>query len=257
MAGGNALANLAGGIINAVQNRRFMNESYQREDTQLQRMVADAKVAGISPVAALGASGAYSQTANYQPETSGDLIGAGLADAYGERAELENELLRAQISRENAEAAGLVTEARSRTLESRARAAEAETAALAVYDPQANALFNPGGIREPEVGVELAGGPVIQWNGFVPAETAEEIFGEPGEWIQGAYNIGRYAIQAYLQDPIANYGERQLPGQFRSPDIRVYSPNYGWEFSNNARVPGATHPASGYPWSMYNWQWSE
>ena len=42
---------LIGGAISAIQNRRFMNESYKREDTQLQRMVADANAAGISPVA--------------------------------------------------------------------------------------------------------------------------------------------------------------------------------------------------------------
>lgn len=236
--------NLIGGVLNMVQNRRFMNESYEREDTQLQRMVEDARAAGISPVAALGASGAYSATANVKPETSGDLIGAGLADVFGERAELENDLLRAQIGERNASAAALAAEARSRSLMGAARAAAREEPGA--YDPRANALFDPGGVREPEVGIELGGLPVVRWSDWTAAETAEEIFGEPGEWIQGVGNLARY-----LGEIMFPYrARRELPGRVPTGD------RYGIEFNAHAdldRHTGDLPALRPYPWDYYRW----
>lgn len=201
---GNGGGNLIGSVIGAIQNRRFMNESYEREDTQLQRMVADAQAAGISPVAALGASGAYSQTSNYSPETSGDKIGAAVDQMFNERADLENRLLEAQISATNAEAADFLSTARSRTV-----AAEAAAAATTVHP---NALFVEGDIGEPPISGEIAGIPFRFPDGWTAGETMEEIFGEPGEWLQGGYNLA-LAASRWMAENAANNAGQTLPGR--------------------------------------------
>lgn len=184
---------LIGSVIGAVQNRRFMNESYAREDNQLQRMAADAAAAGISPVAALGASGAYSGTStNFAPETSGKEFGDALERRYSESSALQDELTQAQINRTEAETTDLLSQSRSRTIASTASQAQRASPELVMLEKEksgANALFLPGGTNEPPITFDTGPFRGTTPPGLTAAETGEEMFGEPGEWLQGLYNI--------------------------------------------------------------------
>lgn len=220
------------------QNRRFMNESYAREDNQLQRMVADATAAGISPVAALGASGAYSQTANYQPETSGDLIGAGLADVFGERAELENALLEAQVDATRAEAAASVMEARSRSATGAVRAA--------VQDVASDSIFADGAptIVWPEVeGINLGKAPVLPnslWQEGLIGNEAVLVSEGPFRGVYPRGFVGQEDIEQLLGD---------VPGFFQGIDTWLrYGDTTAWLRGGDIwqRLDRAIGPTGGY-----------
>lgn len=218
---------LIGAGMSMIQNRRFMNESYEREDNQMQRMVADAQAAGISPLAALGASGAYSGTAtNVRPETSGDLVGDALTQFGEESTGLQNDLTSAQIRRTDAETADIISQARSRTIASTVNSAARNTPVDNTVKLSPNALFLPGGTQEP--GLDMGGGPFgTVPAGLTAAETAEEMFGEPGEWIQGIYNITQTwlsqwdrGLRNYLGDRGWNFGQPRAPVT-RTPEAQA------------------------------------
>lgn len=192
---------LIGSVLSMIQNRRFMNESYEREDTQLQRMVADAAAAGISPVAALGASGAYSQTANYQPQTTGSEIGEALSDVFGERSELENELLRAQIDSTRAESAAMLVEARSRTIGAQIQAGA--TATPPGFNE--NSQYIPGYVTEGPLKLfdPVTGEYTLFPGGMTPQQVYEDLYGGIiGEF----YGIGNWfranAVPMFRRSPI-------------------------------------------------------
>lgn len=114
---GNAIGSIAGGLVQRSASKA--QTRYQKDFAQkgIQWRVADAKKAGIHPLAALGA-----QVPSYTPQAVGDLglsaagqdigraVSAGmngqqrqqrrLGQLAVERSELENELLRSQIAKE-------------------------------------------------------------------------------------------------------------------------------------------------------------
>lgn len=100
--------------------RRAERVSFEREDSQLQRMMEDAKKAGIHPVAALGASGSHGQASAVSPsfEASspiGDAIadgGAMISDMLMQREEIQLQREHLALQREQFELA----EAQSRSL---------------------------------------------------------------------------------------------------------------------------------------------
>lgn len=108
-----------GAIGGAFLNRRSANKDRARQDNQLQRMVADAKAAGIAPLAALGSSAASQYAAPVGSLNTGNLIGDA-AQQLGrhftperklalEKAEKEIDFLQAQTNAANAQAASVAT----------------------------------------------------------------------------------------------------------------------------------------------------
>ena len=82
------------------------------------------------------------------------------------------------------------------------------------------------------------------------AETAEEIFGEPGEWLQGGWNIGR-ALVDNIAGAIPNRNSYPLPGRAAPPP--------GIRFNSRAdfdRHTGNLAPVGPYPWDYYENPWS-
>ena len=125
-----AIGSLAGGAINHFSQRR----AERRQDASLQRLVADAKKAGISPLAALGSSAA----GQYGSPVGSTATGSYVADALAsitpkhdrqlqplrlENQELQNDLLRAQIAALNSDTVATAT---SRTRVPAARPTEVE-----------------------------------------------------------------------------------------------------------------------------------
>lgn len=115
--------NAIGGLAGAWVSKREGDKNRERQDNQLQRLVADAEAAGFSPLAALGSSGGASYAAPVTTDT-GSHVGnaiAGAGNAFANRhmrkltlrkAELDNDLVKAQIDAINADT---VQRATSRT----------------------------------------------------------------------------------------------------------------------------------------------
>lgn len=111
-----------GGIAKSIIGRNDQKKAYEREDNKIQRLVNDAKKAGISPLAALG-SQAAGQFA--QPISTGDAVGDAISSVgkafpknnalETERQQLTNEALKADIRAKNAETQRLLDDATSRT----------------------------------------------------------------------------------------------------------------------------------------------
>lgn len=112
-----AIGSLAGAGVNWINQRR----AEKRQDRSLQRLVADAKAAGISPLAALGSSAA----GQYGAPVGSTGSGSHIADAIGamvpkrtqqlqnEQLQKQNDLIDAQIRALDAET---VAVARSRSI---------------------------------------------------------------------------------------------------------------------------------------------
>lgn len=134
-----------GGLAGTLLNRKDKKEDRARQDRQLQTMVADAKAAGISPLAALGSNvaGNYGQPVG---SSSGQMVSdaiSGAGKAYAGRAQkklqlenmaLQNDLVRAEIEALNSETVARAT-SRSR-VGSEASGNEAIQTHLYVYDPR-------------------------------------------------------------------------------------------------------------------------
>lgn len=119
------LGDLAGGLlgegIGFLADKYWKKKEWHRQDTQLERMVADAQRAGLSPLAALGSSaaGQYAQPVPGQGGAGGHAADA-VRRAFGnkmerlqlERAQKENDLLDAQIAAMNSETVNRATAAR-------------------------------------------------------------------------------------------------------------------------------------------------
>lgn len=71
-----AVGSLAGGLISDRSNKKLTKQAWARDDSSVQRRVADAKKAGIHPLAALGANVQASS-----PVTTGSSLGDGVASA--------------------------------------------------------------------------------------------------------------------------------------------------------------------------------
>ena len=180
--------------------KRTQREQWQREDNALQRRVADARAAGISPLAAIGASGAGSTlgtpiagrggSAPSGSYGAGSNIGEGVSSAIRalnperreqirldmENQRLNNDLVQAQIDNINADT--LV--ATSRSL------------------PGAAAIAESGAI---ETGRATVTNPyqMTEDGRLVDAETWQARYGEPGEWLS--------VVPVLISDAIAGYRE--------------------------------------------------
>ena len=125
-----AIGSLAGGAINQLNQRR----AERRQDTSLQRLVADAKKAGISPLAALGSSAAGQYGSPVGSTATGSYVADGLASITPkfdrqlqplrlENQALQNDLIKAQIAALNSDTVATAT---SRTRIPAARPSEVE-----------------------------------------------------------------------------------------------------------------------------------
>lgn len=110
---GQTAVTLGTGLGKAIAGVRNRNLNIQRQDTQIQRLVADARAAGIHPLAALGSPVASSFGTPIGSTGAGDAIGDALSSAG--LLKKQGALLDAQISSERAKAAALMAEAQSRT----------------------------------------------------------------------------------------------------------------------------------------------
>lgn len=100
-----ALGQGLGGAIKGIRNRN-------RQDTQIQRIAADARAAGIHPLAALGSP----VSSSYGTPVTGDSVGDAVSSLGSSRSRrLQDDLVRAQISSEKAKEIALLAEATSRT----------------------------------------------------------------------------------------------------------------------------------------------
>lgn len=104
------------GALQVVGNVLGNKSAEKRQDTTISRVVADARAAGVHPGYALGGSVAGSYGL---PVNSGGPTYDGVS---GRRVALENRLLEAQISSEEAKRLALLSEARSTSMSSQARA---------------------------------------------------------------------------------------------------------------------------------------
>lgn len=99
---------LLGGHLDNKWNQKMISKGWERDDARLQRLVVDAQKAGLSPLAALG-SPAAGATATPLGATSS--TGRSISRAMDriqsklqtENAELQNDLVRAQIANLNAD----------------------------------------------------------------------------------------------------------------------------------------------------------
>lgn len=135
-----------------------------RDDNKLQRLVADAKSAGVHPLAALGSSIAGSFASPVSPSFTantamGDAVGAAASSFANmipdkgaqQTTQLQNDLLRAQIDKTKAESADILANATSRSLISKVRAAAIGgpgttlTSANVDEPPSRRTFVTPGG----------------------------------------------------------------------------------------------------------------
>lgn len=148
-AGGSLLSGIFGDKAATKQNRaqmaaikdqnayikRFNKQQMEREDNRIQRLVVDARAAGIHPLAALGAGGGGSGSFAMPEAVYGGapVTGSAVGDAIkafgdtlpmvNEQGALQTELLRAQIRNVDASTANLIAEARRTTMSSAVKAA--------------------------------------------------------------------------------------------------------------------------------------
>lgn len=95
------------------------HQDNNRQDSEIQRRVADGRRAGLSPLASIGAStaGTIPSSVGTTGQALGDAIGGYLdREHVEEKRKLENDLLRAQIKQSNAGAEADLINARSRSL---------------------------------------------------------------------------------------------------------------------------------------------
>lgn len=177
-----AAGSLLGGIMgnraaekqNTQQMRaieRANKQAMQREDTRIQRIVEDARAAGIHPLAALGSSAvgnmAVPQAVFGGQPISGDVvsdaagyIGQAVSKSSGTE-NLQEQLLRAQIRNVDASTQRMLADAQGTTLARNARA-EGQT-------------------------LYVDGKPVQFPAGYSPSQIWEDYLGEVGDWASAAF----------------------------------------------------------------------
>lgn len=176
-----SLLGFAGGLFGqssrekAAEKAASRQEAVSREFAQhgVRWRVEDAKAAGIHPLAALGAS---THTAPGLPvPASGDAVGAGLSslgkaidEASAERPALENDLLRAQIRKTDAETMRDQAESRTRIANGR-RAGQVLTTPP---PPEHSGLMRPRGTE-------------TNFPGWSDAQKYEDRYGEMSDFIYG------------------------------------------------------------------------
>lgn len=183
---------LVGGLFGRSSQRRAERAAERQFATRIQTTVADAKAAGIHPLAALGASTGPMPAMVNSGSPMGDAIGsavAGLGDAYGQyRARKDQEkadagmaaesearvgLLRAQTRQADAEAAATAAEAQSRTMVAAARAGSVGATTRSPTQPPRD---YGGGERTDPFGLRAN-------NRLPDASRVTSRYGEPAEWV--------------------------------------------------------------------------
>jgi len=175
-----AIASIGGSIVSGLFGQSAAKKAQQREDTSIQRRVADAKAAGIHPLAALGAS---VNPVTAIPST-GSAVGEGIKELASsipkESENLQNELLRAQIR--NTDAQTSVAAATSRSL-----IAEAAAKTRGVLD-QGPDLSDPLKSQRERSRISTGHGN-LQTSKSADAQTAEDRYGNAIEEIWGIKNL--------------------------------------------------------------------
>lgn len=214
---------LIGGLVGGLLNRGGQKKANQQADYynrhKIRMTVEDAKAAGVHPLAALGSSVAGSWIAPQANTGIGDAV-AHAGHAIGQMRQqkkqdttqqLQNDLLKAQIRRTDAETADLVSTAQSRSNISRMRAA-------AIGGPQ----VLPGNPSVEETAL------FEKYHAGGGASTTQPRGMDPGEWLMGKI-IQQQAV-------------REMVKKMRYPHVEVTElpstrPRYN---------PGKNKPPRGY-----------
>jgi len=171
---------LLGALVNAGSSIWGGSQQRKKEEkfakNSIQWRVADAKAAGIHPLAALGAQ---TQAPLAQP-VMGDAVGAGVAKAFEnkEGADLANDLLRSQIRNTDAQTDATIAQSRSLIADARRAGQSLSTRQL---DPQRERL-GFGGAGNARVDPRLSDAQTIQDRYGDVAESVYGILGAlPGD----------------------------------------------------------------------------
>lgn len=176
---------IAGGLIGTGISQWNRKKDQERQDNQLQRMVADAKLAGISPLAALGGN-TSGYAAPVGSTNTGSAIGDGVAAignhsaskqmraAQAENAGLQNDLLRAQIAAINSDT---VREATGRTRIPTAPQ-EAQAKALDHYSVRPEDMRATTGPYRGRYIFKIGGKTYVSSDQNTPKEALEAVIGE-------------------------------------------------------------------------------
>lgn len=180
---------LIGNSMQQSEDRRAEAAGFQRDDTKIQRLAADARAAGISPLAALGSPAAGSMAMPVVGQ-SGSRVAEGGARAFSQLAadlaaiKTDEDLAfqRAQTENLRASTAAMLAEARSRTI---GQAVVAGSRGGAVPASTKLVLPSPAG----EFPTWLT----------TPTSTAQTVQDEYGDIVENAYGVWRLASDAYRQ----------------------------------------------------------
>jgi hypothetical protein len=211
------LGDIIGGLFGASSQRKALKAERHNLQNAVRWRVADAKAAGIHPLAALGMP---SYGSNVQPNNA---LGEGIASAFNkysqrkanalaeERAALENQLLRSQIKSTDAET--MLIGARSRTQLQGARAVTIGGATPTPSIPGVVPVGPPADLT------------VVPWsNDQVTSQSVADNFGE----IQGeVHGLKNAAIDAWrnIFDPMREewYGPRPKANpRYKKPSVGGY-----------------------------------
>lgn len=197
----------------------------RREDTQIQRRVADARAAGVHPIAALGANTGAGPSASIFGDAvarSGQAIGNGLSKSLDtdaravktlllEKAGLENELLRTQITRAKQED----------IMNPQGAARSAINGQKSVMLPDAPPGVALSKVEDPTFTPSYHVGKA--WKSNPHFSDAQTIQNRHGEWAEGAY--GAISIPAdiyynWTQGLYGNVSWRSLTNRLANRDVR-------------------------------------
>lgn len=182
-----AAGSLIGGFMNQGAQQRENRIAREREDSAIQRRVADAREAGINPLAALGVAGAGS--AAMPVSDLGGSIERAAGQVSASMLEEQTFALNAaqtlsNIRLQDAQAKAVLMEAQSRTIADRLMSAGRGGAGAEVMMPSPFGL-PPMKVATPEM-----------------AQDAQTHFGEPGEWIYGPANFIESLVDSMVDRPL-------------------------------------------------------
>jgi len=231
------LGSLIGGLLAARSASRQATIERRRQDTSISRIVADARTAGVNPLAALGSTAAGSFSTPVLPTaTAGDAI----ADAFGQYGAERSERRQQDVQSQQMEMAREAHEAQLGLLRAQRSALEMETAMGAARVRSEIAAARAAVIGGPVVGGALApyAPSPLASTGFVVTHPgfAQEVENNYGEVPGNVAGLGALAMDAAANLP-----------RPRAPNIGL-----GQLFADRPRNPPP--PGEERPWSDYeNW----